>query len=145
MTKLWERRAGALIFLDTSAAYAIADAADPNHRQASSRLQATLGRRESVLTHNYVVLESATLIQSRLGLAAASMFLRGVQLLHVHWVTQVELRRAVDMLEGRGRRDLSLVDCVSFVVMRERGVTTALAYDADFEREVHHYREHGVR
>ena len=63
------------------------------------------------------------------------MFLRGVQLLHVHWVTQVELRRAVDMLEERGRRDLSLVDCVSFVVMRERGVTTALAYDADFERE----------
>ncbi len=39
------------------------------------------------------------------------------------------------MLEERGRRDLSLVDCVSFVVMRERGVTTALAYDADFERE----------
>ncbi len=124
-----------MIFLDTSAAYAIADAADPNHRNASSRLQATLERRESVLTHNYVVLESAALIQSRLGLRAALTFLKGVRLIHVHWVTQDEHWSALEMLDRRNRRDLSLVDCVSFVVMRKHGLTTALAYDADFERE----------
>jgi predicted nucleic acid-binding protein len=63
------------------------------------------------------------------------VFLKGVQLLNVHWVTQDEHLSAVEMLERRSRRNLSLVDCVSFVVMREHGVTTALAYDADFERE----------
>ena len=124
-----------MIFLDTSAAYAFADAADPNHQHASSRLRDTLGRRETLLTHNYVVTESAALIQRRLGLRAALTFLRGIQHLHVHWVTQDEHRSAVEILEQRGRRNLSLVDCVSFVVMREYGVTTALAYDADFERE----------
>ena len=124
-----------MIFLDTSAAYAFADAADPNHQHASSRIQATLGRKETMLTHNYVVLESATLIQSRLGINAALKFLKGVQLLHVHWVTQDEHRSAVEMLDQRNRRSLSLVDCVSFVVMREHGVDRALAYDRDFERE----------
>ena len=113
----------------------MADAADPNHQHASSRLQSTLDRREPVLTHNYVVLESAALIQSRLGLRAALAFLRGARLLHVHWVTQDEHRNAVEMLDQRNRRNLSFVDCVSFLVMREHGVTAALAYDADFERE----------
>ena len=124
-----------MIFLDTSAAYAVADAADPYHGHASSRLQAALERRESVLTHNYVVLESAALIQSRLGLRAALTFLKGMRLLHVHWVTRDEHRHAVEILDQRNRRNLSLVDCVSFVVMKQHGVDTALAYDADFERE----------
>ena len=124
-----------MIFLDTSAAYAVADAADPNHRHASSSLQAALNRGESVLTHNYVVLESAALIQNRLGLSAALTFLKGMRLLHVHWVTQDEHRYAVEMLDERNRRNLSLVDCVSFVVMREHGINTALAYDTDFDRE----------
>ncbi len=124
-----------MIFLDTSAAYAIADAADPNHQHASSQIQVALGRGETLFTHNYVVLESVALMQRRLGLQAALVFLKGMQLINVHWVTQDEHRSAVEMLEQRGRRNLSLVDCVSFVVMMEHGVTTALAYDADFERE----------
>ena len=124
-----------MIFLDTSAAYAVADSADPNHRHASSSLQVALERGECVLTHNYVVLESAALIQNRLGLGAALTFLRGMRLLHVHWVTEDEHRDAVEMLDQSNRRTLSLVDCVSFVVMRGSGVSRALAYDADFERE----------
>ena len=42
---------------------------------------------------------------------------------------------AVDLLEQRDERTLSLVDCVSFVVMRALNVSAALAYDSDFERE----------
>ena len=129
-----------MIFLDTSAVYAIADVADPNHARASERLQAALGKPEAVLIHNYVILESVALIQRRLGLQAAIAFLKGVYLLQVHWVTQDEHQAAVEMLELRNRRTLSLVDCVSFVVMKERGITTALAYDSDFDREGFHTR-----
>ena len=49
--------------------------------------------------------------------------------------TAYEHQMAADLLEERGRRTLSLVDCGSFVVMRALNVTTALAYDSDFERE----------
>ena len=124
-----------MIFLDTSAAYAIADSADPNHGHASDLLRAALQRRETVLTHNYAVIESVALIQHRLGLQVALAFMRGSSLLRVHWVTRDEHQMAADLLEQRGRRTLSLVDCVSFVVMRALNVNTALAYDADFERE----------
>ena len=124
-----------MIFLDTSAAYAIADSADPNHRHASEWLQSALQRRETVLTHNYAVIESVALIQRRLGLQAGLTFIRGASLLRVHWVTRDEHQMAVDLLEQRGKRTLSLVDCVSFIVMRALNVSAALAYDSDFERE----------
>ncbi len=124
-----------MIFLDTSAAYAIADSADPNHDHASDWIRSVLQRHETVLTHNYAVIESVALIQRRLGLQAALVFIRGTGLLRVHWVTRDEHQMAVDLLEQRDKLTLSLVDCVSFVVMRALNVSAALAYDSDFERE----------
>ena len=124
-----------MIFLDTSAAYAAIDVADPNHREAAERLQAALQRQIPVLTHNYVVLESTALIQRRLGLDAALTFLKDTRLLKVHWITQEDHMEAVDLLTERSRRNLSLVDCMSFVVMKQHSVTTALAYDSDFQAE----------
>ena len=124
-----------MIFLDTSAAYAAIDIADPHHEEASERLKAALQQGIPVLTHNYVVLESAALIQRRLGLDATLTFLKDTSLLKVHWITPEDHAEAVDLLERRGRRNLSLVDCMSFVVMKQYGITTALAYDSDFQAE----------
>ena len=124
-----------MIFLDTSAAYAAIDAADPNHREAAERLQTALQQRIPVLTHNYVVLESTALIQRRLGLHAALSFLKDTRLLKIHWITPEDHAEAVELLKWRGKRNLSLVDCMSFVVMRQYGITTALAYDSDFQAE----------
>ena len=124
-----------MIFLDTSAAYAAIDVADPNHREAAERLQTALQQRIPVLTHNYVVLESAALIQRRLGLHATLTFLKDTRLLKIHWITPEDHAEAVGLLERRGKRTLSLVDCMSFIVMKRHGVTTALAYDSDFQAE----------
>lgn len=42
---------------------------------------------------------------------------------------------SLELLERRGKRYLSLVDCMSFVVMKQYDITTALAYDSDFQAE----------
>ena len=42
---------------------------------------------------------------------------------------------AAALLRERNRRKLSLVDCMSFVIMRKYAVTTALAFDSDFRAE----------
>ena len=81
------------------------------------------------------MLESAALIQRRLGLHAALTFLKDTRLLDIHWITLEDHAEAVDLLERRGKRYLSLVDCMSFVVMKQYGITTALAYDSDFQAE----------
>jgi predicted nucleic acid-binding protein len=74
------------------------------------------------LLHNYIVVESAVLLQSRLGLGPALRFLKESESFRIHWVTAQDHRRAVHLLEKRGKRDLSFVDCFSFLVMREHKV-----------------------
>jgi predicted nucleic acid-binding protein len=53
-------------------------------------------------------------------------------LLQVHWVTESEHQAGVQALMIAGRRKLSLVDCISFKVMRARSARVAFAFDEHF-------------
>jgi predicted nucleic acid-binding protein len=121
-----------MIFLDTSAVYALADAGDPHHDQARDRMRALLDAREALLTHNYVLLESIALVQHRMGLSAAASVARGMQLFDVEWVDRATHEEALSRLVQSGRSEVSLVDQVSFLVMQRRGLVSALAFDQDF-------------
>jgi len=74
------------------------------------------------LLHNYIVVESAVLLQSRLGLGPALRFLKESENFRIHWVTAQDHRWAVRLLEERSKRDLSFVDYLGFLVMREHKV-----------------------
>jgi predicted nucleic acid-binding protein len=124
-----------VIFLDTSAIYALADRRDPHHNLAKERFQAVLDAREEILTHNYVLVEAMALVQSRLGLEAASRLAEDCRAFHVEWVDEATHEEAVRRLARGAKRRVSLVDQVSFLVMKRRGVRVALALDADFEDE----------
>lgn len=121
-----------MIFLDTSAIYAWADAADRNHRTSVRRLQAILESGEELLTHNYVLVESVALLQARLGLAAATSLARDAAAFVVEWVDDDLHAAGVRELARSRKRHVSLVDQISFLVMRRRGVTAAFAFDPDF-------------
>ena len=121
-----------MIFLDTSAIYATADLADPNHVSAAAALSAILAAGEELLTHNYVLLESIALLQARLGLAAARTFARDWSRFVVEWVDEGLHAAAVQELEASDRRRVSLVDHVSFLVMKRHAVRSAFAYDPHF-------------
>jgi predicted nucleic acid-binding protein len=124
-----------VIFLDTSAIFALADADDPNHSQALELFRLARESGEGVLTHNYVLAEATALLQHRLGLLQAVRFLKEAESFQVHWVGPEDHQNAVALLEERNRRGLSLVDCMSFLVMRRYGVGQVLAFDPDFTRE----------
>ncbi len=47
-------------------------------------------------------------------------------------MTDGQFRSALERYENRLDQSWSLVDCASFLVMEERGITDALAYDRDF-------------
>ena len=124
-----------MIFFDTSAALALADVEDDNHAQAVLALRRLIVEGHGLLTHNYVLVESAAVMQRRLGLKSALAFLSDSRNLTVHWVTPEDHSDAVALLSERDRRGLSLVDCMSFIVMKMYRSSTALAYDADFRLE----------
>ena len=123
-----------MTFLDTSAIYALADRADPNHQQAVEQLAILLAQEERLLTHNYVLVESVALIQHRLGLPAALQLAGDAATFEMEWVTAQTHSLALRQLRASRRHQVSLVDSVSFVVMKARGVSMAFAFDRHFEQ-----------
>ncbi len=121
-------------FVDTSAVYAVLDRDDANHAAAASQFAAMRG--EALVTHNYVLVETAALVQRRLGLAVLRrFFVDVVPVLRVVWVDEHLHTRASTEVMVAGRRRVSLVDRVSFEVMRACGITTAFVFDDDFRDE----------
>ena len=122
-----------MIFLDTSAIYALADRGDARHETARELFGAVLTRGETLLTHNYVLVESLALLQHRLGSETAAKFARTVPDFEVVWVDAPLHAEATRRWVRSSKRRVSFVDEVSFVVMKARGIEVAFAFDRDFE------------
>lgn len=120
-----------MIFLDTSAIYALADGGDPNHGRAKHHFEAILSASTPFLTHNYIIVESLALLQKRLGLAAAHAFAEESRHFEIVWIDE-ETHTEASTRWAKGRRTLSLVDHVSFLVMERLRIDTAFAFDSDF-------------
>jgi predicted nucleic acid-binding protein len=124
-------------FVDTSAFYALLDADDENHAGSARVWREIMESDEAVVTTNYVLVETFALVQSRLGLDAAREFQEDiVPVLQVEFVTSEIHRLGIAALLAAARRNLSLVDCISFEVMRNSGIKSAFAFD-------NHFREYG--
>ena len=91
-----------------------------------------------LVTSTYVFDEVVTYLNSR-GLHASAVK-TGKRLLESPSVELVHVgddifHAAFDLFEERPDKRYSLTDCVSFVLMRERGISVALAFDRHFEQE----------
>jgi predicted nucleic acid-binding protein len=124
-----------MIFIDTSAFYALFDRDDNHYNSAAQAWKAMREQPEQLACSNYILLETTALLQNRLGMPAVLDFAGLSNLLSVYWV-DIELhKRAVATLLTAGRRGLSLVDCVSFEIMRTQGIRTAFTFDPHFTEQ----------
>ena len=127
------------VFIDTSAFYALLDRDDENHQKAKTAWVGLLKDEGTLITSNYILVETFALIQHRLGMDAA----RGVQndilpLVNIEFVIPELHRSGVSALLSASRRNLSLVDCVSFEMMRTLEIKMALAFDPHFREQGFH-------
>jgi predicted nucleic acid-binding protein len=127
------------VFLDTGYLLALELRKDENHPAALSHWRsARQGGLPRLVTTTWVFDEVLTYLNSR-GLHASAVKV-GRRLLESPSVelTQVGkglFRGAFGLFGWRPDKRYSLTDCVSFVVMRERGLDTAFAFDRHFEQE----------
>jgi predicted nucleic acid-binding protein len=122
------------VFVDTSALLAILDEDDRYHREAAETFRALMAGTELV-THNYVEVETLTLARRRLGPGAVARLTdRLLPSMTTTWVDEPLHRAALAAHRGAGA-SVSLVDNVSFEVMRREGIDQAFAFDADFEAQ----------
>lgn len=122
------------VLVDTSALYALLVATDAAH-DAARRTFADHAEPGRLVTHNYVIVETVSLLQVRIGTDAVRALVDELlPALVVLWVDAETLAAALARVAD-GPRSVSLVDRVSFTVMRGRGITTAFAFDEGFSRE----------
>ena len=121
--------------MDTSGWYALTDTRDRGHAVAARRFRRATGDRRQVVTTNYVVGESYTLIMGRLGPRTAQAFLGRIRssliLQRVHVVDEWEDEAERLLVQYHDQR-FSYVDATSFVIMRRLGIREVLAFDSDF-------------
>jgi hypothetical protein len=124
-------------FIDTSAFYALEDADDRHHDEARSLQERFRTERPLLFTTHHVLDESITLIGSRLQPRRAVRFARqllssrAIRLIRTDEETELA---ALHVYERFDDPRLSFTDCLSFTVMRALGITTAFAFDQDFEQ-----------
>jgi predicted nucleic acid-binding protein len=112
------------------------DEDDPRYADALRLWRRAEAERLSLITSNYVVLEACAVLQRRLGVAAMRTLVRQIlDPVALERVTRDDHERAVEALLVAARRNLSLVDCVSFEVMRRLDVSECLAFDRHFAEQ----------
>jgi len=124
------------VFLDTSAALALLNPRDEHHDRACRAFHALRAREAILITTSYVLAETYALLLRRMGIDALREFRDGfAPLCQVVWVDEAIHEAGLDLILERRHRSLSLVDAISFVVMRQRRVDEAFAFDTDFDAE----------
>ena len=123
-----------MTFVDTSALLAILDRRDPRNLEAVALWNQLLDSGEELFTTNYVIVETAALLQNRLGFEAARGLLNDAMAVSAaRWIDGGLHQEAVESYLAAGRRKSSLVDCASFAAMHEAGCRRAFAFDKHFQ------------
>jgi uncharacterized protein len=127
-----------MIFVDTSAWYALETEDDVNHEKARELLfEIASGRHGVAITTDYVLDETMTLLQSKKGLAVALTFIDKIKKsksIPVFWVSESIFDKALNIFRKTDDSRWSFTDCTSFALMKDLSITVAFTFDAHFKQ-----------
>jgi predicted nucleic acid-binding protein len=127
------------IFIDTAAFLAVLNANDQFHQSAKHIWDEILSSDSSLFSSNYVILETTALLQHRFGIEALRLFESDIlAVVEIVWVDETIHKQGMSALLAANRRNLSLVDCTSFEIMRQVGLDEVFTFDP-------HFREQGYK
>ena len=124
------------VFVDTSGFYALLDTADPAHERVTNAFLQAEAENWHLITTNYVVQESWALIRKRLGWDALEAFLDAIlPLCEIEFVAEPLHALGATRCRHARQRHLSLTDCISFELIRQRRLSLAISTDEHFSKE----------
>ena len=125
------------LFVDTGGWMAMADTADPAHAASRAARDKWLRAGGILLSTDYIIDETLTLIRLRLGLRAASAWweqVEGSRRIRWEWIDPMRAEKARSWFFRWTDKDFSFTDCTSFVVMKELHQRRALTTDRHFRQ-----------
>lgn len=123
------------IFIDSSAFIALANRKDSHHQKARKLSEKFLNRRNKFFVTNLILFESATMISMRVGKSQALKFID-------NFPEHIKIIKLTDQLEETAwqtfhkikDKKISVVDCLSFVVIEKYNFNKAFTFDTDFPK-----------
>ncbi len=125
-----------MIFVDTSAFLAIENRRDTYHAQSLNFRDSYLKTGHTLITSDYVLDESYTIIRLRAGHIITVKFgevLRKSQLIYIEYITAEIIEKAWDIFKTFVDHDFSFTDCTSFALMERLNISNVFTFDAHFK------------
>lgn len=127
------------IFVDTSAWIALVDESDQHHQRAKEYYERQIKRAGAeLITSDYVIDETLTVIRYRMGLPHARRFWESIEqaegqnILKMIWVGQTIWQEALALLFRYDDQRFSFTDCTSFAFLSQEPVDAVFWFDRDF-------------
>lgn len=124
------------LFVDSSGWYAVLNQTDGAHKEAC-RIFKSRAVKSTLLTTEYVLVETATLLRARkVPHLERNLFtlVDATSRLQVVWSSLPFFTHARDFFLKHQDHGWSFTDCTSFVLMREEGLRDALTTDRHFKQ-----------
>jgi uncharacterized protein len=123
------------VFLDTSYAIALSSLTDQNHVRAVQLANELEANRTRLVTTQAILLEIGNALSKQRYRIAAIQLLESLEAdstVEVVLLTKDLYKAAFNLFKQREDKEWGLVDCISFIVMQNRGITDALTADNHF-------------
>ena len=123
------------VFVDTGPWIALIDGRDQWHEQAEATLRQLQGSRQRLVTSNLVLMEAYTGLVGRVERSAIARLRATVaasRQMDAQWVDQFTEELAWELFMRYDDKDVSMVDCASFAIMEQLGITVAFTFDRHF-------------
>ncbi|MDP2975594.1 MAG: PIN domain-containing protein [Anaerolineales bacterium] len=125
------------VFLDSSYSIALSSSSDSFHERAVRLANELEAAKTRLVTTRAVLLELGNALAKQRYRQAAVKLLNALEADHNVKIVPLSedlYARAVKLYRERPDKEWGLTDCVSFVVMQERGITEALTTDEHFKQ-----------
>jgi uncharacterized protein len=125
------------VFLDTSFAIALSSVTDQNHARAVELANQIESNSIRLVTTQAILLEIGNALSKQKYRAAAIQLLESLEAdpsVEVVLLTNSLYKLAFNLFKQREDKEWGLVDCISFIVMQDRGITDALTTDIHFQQ-----------
>lgn len=127
------------LFVDTSGWANLIDISQPYHNLAVEIYHERRSQKHRIITTNYIICELVALLSSPLRIPRKKVvaFIQSLkrspylQIIHINSETDSQ---AWELLTQREDKNWSLVDCSSFIIMKQDKITEALTNDHHFEQ-----------
>ena len=125
------------IFLDTAYAIALSVESDEHHERAEELAEQLEVEQTRLVTTRAILLEIGNALSKKRYREAAVALLDALEedlSVEVVPLSEELYSQALELFRNRPDKEWGLVDCVSIIVMQERGLTEALTTDEHFKQ-----------